>query len=125
LEVLSIIFRSVGLPEHYASACFVMWLRYEGLEDEVQKQIAKTGRDFDLELANLYVSDAMAQAILAARPEFANKVADVKILLEKQFPEKGDISIEEMISKIKQALFKNGKLPCTLIVLDEFQQYIV
>ncbi len=124
LELLGIIFKSVGLPEHYPGASFMIWLQHEGLEDAVREHLAKAGRDFDLELANLYVSDAMAHAILAARPEFANKVADVKILLEKQFPEKGDISIEEMIAKIKQALFKNGKLPCTLIVLDEVQQYI-
>jgi hypothetical protein len=124
LELLGIIFKSVGLPEHYASAGFIMWLRQEGLEDAVRQHIAAAGRDFDLELANLYVSDAMAKAILAARPGFANTPADVKVLLEKQFPEKADVSTEEMIQKIKQALGKKGKLPCTLIVLDEVQQYI-
>jgi hypothetical protein len=124
LEVLSIIFRSVCLPEHYASANFVMWLRHEGLEDVVRKNVAAAKRDFDLELANLYVSDVMAKAILAARPEFAAKPADVKLLLEKQFPEKTDISIEDMVAKARQALLRNGKMPCTLIVLDEVQQYI-
>src|SRR5690606_27584828 len=72
LELLGIIFKSVGLPEHFASASFVMWLRHEGLEEAVREHIAAAKRDFDLELANLYVSDAMAKAILAARPEFAN-----------------------------------------------------
>lgn len=124
LEVLSIIFRSVCLPDHYAGANFVMWLRHEGLEDAVRKHIAAAKRDFDLELANLYVSDAMAKAILAARPDFASKPAEVKLLLEKQFPEKTDISIEEMVAKARQALMRNGKMPCTLIVLDEVQQYI-
>ena len=38
--------------------------------------------------ADLYVSDAMAKAVLAARPDFASKPAEVKLLLEKQFPEK-------------------------------------
>src|SRR5208337_1968282 len=61
LEVLSIIFRSVGLPDDYARANFVMWLRFEDLEDEVRKHVAAAKRDFDLELANLYVSDAMAK----------------------------------------------------------------
>ena len=124
LEVLSIIFRSVGLPDDYARANFVMWLRNEGLEDAVRKHIAAAKRDFDLELANLYVSDAMAKAILAARPDFAGKPAEVKLLLEKQFPEKTDISIEDMVAKARQALMRNGKMPCTLIVLDEVQQYI-
>jgi hypothetical protein len=124
LELLGIIFKSVGLPEHYASANFVMWLRREELEDVVRAHLTAAGRDFDLEVENLYVSDAMARAILAARPEFANTPAEVKILLEKQFPDRTDVSLEEMIAKIKQALSNNNKLPCTLIVLDEVQQYI-
>jgi hypothetical protein len=124
LEVLSIIFRSVGLPHDYARANFVLWLRHEGLEDPVRKHIAAAKRDFNLELANLYVSDAMAKAILAARSDFASKPAEVKLLLEKQFPEKTDISIDEMVAKARLALTRNGKMPCTLIVLDEVQQYI-
>ena len=124
LELLGIIFKSVGLPEQYASANFVMWLRHEGLEEAVRHHLEKAGRDFDLEVANLYVSDAMAKAILAARSGFAGNTGEVKVLLEKQFPEKSEISIEEMIAKIKQAIGTKGKLPRTLIVLDEVQQYI-
>jgi hypothetical protein len=121
LELLVIIFKSVGLPEHYASANFIMWLRHEALEDSVRAYLTAAGRDFDLEVENLYVSDAMAKAILAARPEFANTPAEVKMLLEKQFPDRTDVSLDEMITKIKQALSRNNKLPCTLIVLDEVQ----
>ena len=73
LELLGIIFKSVGLPEQYASANFVMWLRHEGLEEAVRHHLEKAGRDFDMEVANLYVSDAMAKAILAARSGFAGK----------------------------------------------------
>ena len=50
------------------------------------------GSDFELELTNLYVSDAIANAILAARPQFADKPANVRILLQKQFPKVDDIS---------------------------------
>ena len=113
LELLGIIFKSVGLPEQYASASFVMWLRDEGLEEAVRHHVEKAGRDFDMELANLYVSDAIAKAILAARSGFAGNAGEVKVLLEKQFPEKSDISIEDMIAKIKQAIGTKGKLPCT------------
>jgi hypothetical protein len=66
----------------------------------------------------------MAKAILAATPGFADSPATVRILLEKQFPEKTDITIDEMVTKAKQALIRGNKLPCTLIVLDEVQQYI-
>jgi len=124
LELLSIIFKSVGLPEQFARASFAMWLRDESLDADVRQFMKKAGGDFDKELANLYVSDLIAKAILHVRPDFASKPADVKLLLQKQFPKVADISLEEMIDKIKQALGKNGKLPCTLIVLDEVQQYI-
>jgi len=124
LELLGVIFKSVNLPEDYARACFVMWMRQEGIEDAVRKHLADAGRDFDFELENLYVSEAMAQAVLSARPGFAHTPADALLLVGTQFPEKADISIEEMIAKVKQALVRKGKLPCTLIVLDEVQQYI-
>ena len=52
----------------------------------------------------------------------APSVGEVKLLLEKQFPEKSDVSIDEMLSRIRQALSRGKKLPCTLIVLDEVQQ---
>ncbi|HEV3342284.1 MAG TPA: BREX system P-loop protein BrxC [Pirellulales bacterium] len=124
LELLGIIFKSVGLPSDYRTASFVLWLREEGLEDAIMTAIAKSGIDQEAALANFYVSDAIAKAILKERPDFANKPGDVKLLLEKQFPERTDVSIEDMIAKIKQAIGKKGKLPCTLIVLDEVQQYI-
>ena len=87
LELLGIIFKSVGLPEQLSS-------------------------------------DFIAKAILEARPGFASKPADVRLSLQKQFPRVSDVSIDEMIVRIKQALGKKDKLPCTLIILDEVQQYI-
>ena len=44
LELLGIIFKSVGLPGDYSRACFLMWLRDEGLEDAVRQHIADGGR---------------------------------------------------------------------------------
>lgn len=124
LELLGIIFKSVGLPEQFSRASFIIWLRDEGLEADVRKFVKAAGGDFDKELANLYVSDFIAKAILDARPGFASKPADVRLSLQKQFPRVTDVSIDEMIVKIKQALGSKDKLPCTLIVLDEVQQYI-
>ena len=124
LELLGVIFKSVGLPEQFSRASFMIWLRDEGLEDDVRQFVKKAGGDFDKELANLYVSDLIAKAILDARPDFANKPAEVKTSLQKQFPKVSDVSIDEMIVKIKQAVGKKDKLPCTIIILDEVQQYI-
>jgi hypothetical protein len=124
LELLGLVFKSAGLPEDYARTSFIMWLRHEGIEQAVRAHVASTGRDFNLELNNLYVSDTMAKAILAAKPGFAHNTAEVKMLLESQFPEKSDVTDTDMIDKIKAVLAKDGKMPCTLIVLDEVQQYI-
>lgn len=124
LELLGIIFKSVGLPEQFSRASFMIWLRDEGLEADVRQFVKAAGGDFDKELANLYVSDFIAKAILDARPGFASKPADVKVSLQKQFPRVSDVSIDEMIVRIKQAVGKKDKLPCTIIILDEVQQYI-
>jgi hypothetical protein len=124
LELLGIIFKSVGLPSQYSRASFVLWLREEGLEETVRGHIQKAGGDFERELTNLYVSDAIAKAILAARPGFADRPSDVKLLLQKQFPKVEDVSLDDMIEKIKKALTRKKKLPLTIIVLDEVQQYI-
>ncbi len=125
LALLGILFKSVGLPGDYTRACFQMWLRDEGLENSVRKFIANAGSDFETQLANLYVSDLIATAILDARPQFAAKAADVKLLLKSQFPpDPKDVSIDDMIARIMQAVGRNGKLPYTAVVLDEVQQYI-
>jgi hypothetical protein len=124
LELLAVIFKSVGLPGAYRTASFILWLREEGLEDAVMAAIPEPAIAREAALANFYISDAIVKAILKKRPDFANTPGDVKLLLEKQFSEKADVSLDEMIAKIKQALGKKGKIPCTVIVLDEVQQYI-
>lgn len=125
LELLSLIFRSKGLPSQYSRASFLLWLREEDLEEVIRSRVVAAGGDFDKELTNLYVSDLIARAILAERPDFASKPAEVRLLLQKQFPSVGDISMDDLIEKIKLTLGgKKGKVPCLLIVLDEVQQYI-
>lgn len=125
LALLGIIFKSVGLPGDYTRACFQMWLRDEGLEAGVRQFIANAGGGFEKELTNLYVSDLIAKAILDARHDFAAKPADVKLLLKSQFPpDPKDVSIDDMIARIMQAVGRNGKLPFTVVILDEVQQYI-
>ena len=87
--------------------------------------IADAGGSFEKELTNLYVSDLIAKAILDARHDFAAKPADVKLLLKSQFPpDPKDVSIDDMIARIMQAVSRNGKLPFTVVILDEVQQYI-
>src|SRR5206468_7154416 len=65
LELLGILFKSVSLPEQIARASFIMWLREEGLDEGVRASVKAAGGDFERELVNLYVSDAIAKAILS------------------------------------------------------------
>jgi hypothetical protein len=125
LALLGILFKSVGLPGDYTRACFQMWLRDEGLEGDVRQSIEDAGGTFEKELTNLYVSKLMAQALLAHRPEFASKPSDVALVLKSQFPpDPKDVSIDDMIDKIMQAVGRKGKLPYTVVILDEVQQFI-
>lgn len=125
LALLGILFKSVGLPGDYTRACFQLWLRDEGLEAAVRQSIADNGGSFERELAKLYVSKLMHQALLAQRPEFASRLTDIPLILKSQFPpDPKDVSIDDMIDKIRQALARDGKLPFTVCILDEVQQYI-
>ena len=45
-------------------------------------------------------------------------------LLRADYPNVADVSISEMRDTIREAIAANGKLPCTLFVLDEIQQFI-
>ena len=124
LALLGIVFRSAGLPENYAEARFVMWLRHSGLLPKVESHVRKAGKSFEAELKHLYVSPVIAQALRAADPDLAKSDADVRSLLKAQYPPREDITIGEMNDAIRDALSKDGRFPCTLIVLDEVQQYI-
>ena len=52
LALLRIIFKSAGLPEQYPVARFVMWLKREGIYDEVRSTVEQNGCDWDEELDN-------------------------------------------------------------------------
>ena len=125
LALLAIVFRSLGLPEKYPMAKFVLWLKSQGIYDQVRKKVEETGKTFDKELLNLYVSPVLAQALLAADPNFATSPAEAKSLIKNQYPKVDDVSINDMVDAIQDALCNlDGQFPCTLVVLDEVQQYI-
>ena len=124
LALLSIIFRSIDLPEEYPVACFVMLLNSNGYFAQVKSAVEGAKRDWHKELRSMYVSPLIANALLKADPSFAPNVAEAKSILKTQFPLVKDISNREMAAAIQDALTADGELPCTLLVLDEVQQYI-
>jgi tetratricopeptide (TPR) repeat protein len=124
LALLRIIFKSVGLPEQYPVARFVMWLRNEDIYDKVRKEVEKNGYDWCEELENFYVAEGLHTALVKAKPNLFSSPATCVETLNNLYPFVQDISSDEMLKAIRQALTRDGKFPLTLIVLDEVQQYI-
>ena len=126
--ILGILLRATGLPEQYPQARFCLWLHSQGHFEAVKSAVEATGKSFDRELNNLYVSGLIARAVIECDPEFANGEAEAKQLIKAQFPPPtSDITAPDFLRTAKDALAlvsRNDRLPCTLIVLDEVQQYI-
>ncbi len=129
LAFLSVLFDSAGLPEEYALARFTIWARKNDYLGAVRAAVEDAGRAFDKEIHDLYVSPVIARALLAADPTLGSSVKDVRDLLKTQFPPTTrDITDDEMFEVMDDVLRLQsttaGKLPLTLVVLDEMQQYI-
>ncbi len=128
LAFLAIVFGAAGLPQQYAPAQLAIYLQNEGLYDMVRSAVEDSGRNFEGELRNLYVSPVLAEALLDAGVTFGETTAEVSKTLQNQYPPVEDISNEEMLDAFEQVLklqsATDGELPLTLIVLDEMQQYI-
>ena len=124
LRVLGIVFLSVGLPENLSLARLHMDLRDDGTLDAVRSHIESAGKDPANELGKFYTSKALHEAYLASYPHLGG-TANVSQALRAQYPPKVDeISIDEMLATLRRAIARNGQLPCTVVVLDEVQQFI-
>ena len=129
LAFLSILFESAGLPTQYEHARFTIWAQENGYLDAVRAAVEAEGRTFDKEVHDLYVSPVIAKALLDADPTLGSSVKDVRELLKAQFPPTTkDVTDDEMFDVMDDVLRLQsttpGKLPLTLVVLDEMQQYI-
>lgn len=124
LAVLSIILKSMDLPEALPQAQFCLWLRKNDIYERVRVSVEEAGRAFRGELHDLYVSPVLAKAVLEADPDFAPDVKAAREALRQQFPVTSEISTDEFIRLVREVLAIEGQLPCTLIALDEIQLYI-
>lgn len=126
LTVLGIIYRSAGLPETYAQARFCLFLRANGFLDAVRQAVESSGKDFHRELNNLYVSPVLHDALISCDPGYGSR-RDVREGLKTQFGQpSGDISTPAFIAAVKEVFAPDpgDHLPCTILLLDEVQQYI-
>ena len=124
LALLSVVFKSVGLPETYPVARFVMWLKHEGIYDTVRSHVEKNGFNWDEELDNFYVAEGLHDALVSAKPKLFSTSASCVETLNNLYPYVQDVSSDDMLKAMRLALTRDGKFPLTLIVLDEVQQYI-
>ena len=148
LALLGIVFKSAGLPESFPQARFCLWLRKNGIYEQVRDAVAAARRgsrpgpatapgaaqdrdtveaaerEFRRELNDLYVSPLIARALLAADPHFAGSEKDARAALRTQFPRPADVTTDECAGALQDALAPGGEMPCTVVILDEVQQYI-
>lgn len=122
--LLSIVFKSAGLPELYHLAQFVIWLKKQGIEEQVKEEVEAAGKDWLTELNALFMSPVIAKALLKFQPDLASDEKELREALRSQYVRVNDVSNDQMEKAIESALTVNGEFPLTLIVLDEVQQYI-
>jgi hypothetical protein len=124
---LQLFLNELGLPQQYHHFKFVYWAKQEGIYDELKTMVEAQGKDFKKEYENLFVSSVIANAILALKPEFAENEAKVRESLKTNFKRIESINRDQLIDTIKTEIlpmFFGKKIPLTIIVLDEVQQFI-
>ncbi len=128
LGLLAIVFQAAGLPAAYPQARFVIWLRQQGVFDAVRAAVEATGADWSKQLHNMYMSPVLAQALEQAYPDLRASAKDARDMIRAQFPKQEEIDDAQLIATLEDVLQLQsttpGKRPCTLIVLDELQQFI-
>jgi hypothetical protein len=124
---LQIFLNSLDLPQQYHHFKFYHWLKKEEIYDEVQAILGNSGKNLRKEIERIFVSTSLARAVLEVKPEMAENEAKLLELFRAQFARKDTVGREEFVSTIKEEilpLFFGDKIPCTIIVLDEVQQFI-
>ncbi len=128
LTILSVLLRGAGLPDQYPQAQFCLWLHDQGWFDKVKASVEGAGKQWGSELNNLYVSGPIARAVISCDANFAASESEAHNMLMAQFaPRTTDVTTEEFLTSAKRALKfvgRDGRFPCTILVLDEVQQYI-
>ena len=113
LALLGIVFKAADLPEGYPQARFCIWLKKNGIYERVCAAVEAERRDFRRELNDMYVSPLVAKGLLAADPNFAGNERDARAALRAQFPKPKDITTDEFVTALQDALAPDGEMPCT------------
>ena len=125
-SVLAIVLRAAGLPADFGKAAFCLWLEDKRIADEVKSAVAAVGNKFEDEIEELYMSPVIPEAIASQFKGESLKEIRERIRAQFKTPDI-DIDRNQFVSMLKRVLArqgKNGKMPLTLILLDEVQIYI-
>lgn len=124
---LQIFLNSLGLPQQYHHFKFVYWLKKEEIYDGVKAILETNGKTLKTEIERIFVSTALAKAVLEMKPELADNEAKLLELFRAQFARIETIGREDFVKTIREEILPlsyGDKIPCTLIILDEVQQFI-
>ncbi len=123
LAFIQLVLRAAGLPENLAQAKFILWLRSSGLEAKVVAALKLQERKLGREVLSLKLSMPLAEALVTAEPKYAT-AANAQAAIRDQFKDNNSPTIEDALDVVRQIFGSDGKLPCTLLVLDEIQQFV-
>jgi len=123
LAFIQLVLRAAGLPENLAQAKFILWLRSYGLEAKVEAALKQQNRQLAREVLNLKLSVPLAEALVSAEPQYAT-AANAQAAIRDQFKDNNSPTVEDALDIVKQIFGHEGQLPCTLLVVDEIQQFI-
>jgi hypothetical protein len=124
---LQIFLNSLGLPLQYHHFKFVHWLKKENIYDGVKTILETNSKSLKNEIENIFVSTSLANAVLQLKPELADNEGKLLDLFTSQFSKTETIGREDFIKTIREEILPltfGDKIPCTIIILDEVQQFI-
>lgn len=124
---IQLLLNNLGLPPQYHHFKFIYWAIGEGVYDNLKTLVEAAGKDFRKEVENLFVSTVLAKAVLELIPEMADNEMKLKELFKAQFPRVDSIGRVDFVKTIRDEILPlhfGDKIPCTIIVLDEVQQFI-
>ena len=123
LAFIQLVLRAAGLPENLAQAKFILWLRSSGLEAKVDAALKQQKRELFREVLSLKLSVPLADALVTAEPKYAT-AANAQAAIRDQFKDNNSPTLDDALDVVKHIFGNSGQLPCTLLVVDEVQQFL-
>ncbi|MBB1249934.1 BREX system P-loop protein BrxC [Rhizobium sp. G21] len=127
-SVLAIMLKAAGLPGDFGQAQFMLFLKDRAIEPQVRAAIEAKGSTLEQEVEDLFVSPLIADALLSTDRTLGETTKDVRDAIRAQFRSPDfDITKDQFTNTVRRVLklrSRNGRLPLTLVVLDEVQIYV-